>query len=80
MRAKTVLISGETAEALRSLAREHGISEGAMVKELVSSAKERRLLKAMNAAYAEMASDPGDWAAYRAELRVWDPTLSDGLD
>jgi hypothetical protein len=43
-------------------------------------ARRKKFMEDLNAYYAELQKDPEAWAAYQAELKLWDVTRMDGLD
>ncbi|MCX6389172.1 MAG: hypothetical protein NT122_00850 [Solirubrobacterales bacterium] len=73
----TIRVTPETREALSALSAERGVTNADLVAELVTLERERGLLAAMNQQFAEMAADPVE--EYRAEQRIWDSTVGDGL-
>jgi predicted DNA-binding protein len=75
----TVRVSPETREALTKLSGERGVSTADLIAELVTFEQERVLLEAMRRSFAEMASDSAALAEYKAELKLWDATVGDGL-
>lgn len=46
----------------------------------LSRAEENALLREMNEDFAAMQADRERWAAYRAEVELWEGTLGDGPD
>ncbi|MEI6663712.1 MAG: hypothetical protein WCL20_05355 [Actinomycetes bacterium] len=75
----TIRVTPETREALSALSAERGVTNADLVAELVTLERERVLLAAMNQQFAEMAADPDAIEEYRAEQRIWDSTVGDGL-
>lgn len=75
----TVRISEQTHGALRRIAQDEGKPMHAVVEEAVESLRRRRFLEQVNAAYAELRSDPRAWESVARERKEWDGTLLDGL-
>ncbi len=46
------------------------------INEILSKAKKLQLLKELEDAYIELATDP----EYQAEIKLWDITVGDGID
>ena len=46
------------------------------INEILSKAKKRQLLKELEDAYTELATDP----EYQAEIKLWDITVGDGIN
>ena len=78
-RETTLTISAKTGEALVRMSTERGMSTSDLVTELVREELERALLVSMAQGFAEMSKDSSAWEAYRAEQRIWDSTIGDGL-
>jgi len=75
----TIRVTPDTREALSALSAERGMTTADLVAELVALEQERVLLAAMNQGFADLAADPAAMEEYRAEQRIWDSTVGDGL-
>jgi hypothetical protein len=75
-----VPISESARRKLDDLARRSGRPVVDVLDQAVEEFYRRQFWEQTNAAYAELRADPAAWAAYQAELRLWDGTLMDGLD
>ncbi len=75
----TVRISRDTLRILRTLATGEGKSATAVLERAVYDYRSGKMLEETNRVYARLKADPVAWAEEQAELRLWENTLSDGL-
>jgi hypothetical protein len=65
---------------LEELANWTGLPVAEILACAVNEHYERQFWHAVNAGYAALRADPAAWAEVELERRLWDNTLSDGLD
>lgn len=75
----TVRISLDTRNQIRDLATHIGKSMQTVVEEAIDLYRRHCFLKEVNAAYADLRSDPKAWSEIAEERAEWDTTLLDGL-
>lgn len=75
-----IRISSHAKATLRELARHEGKPMQAVLDEAIDHYQRERLLDEANAAYARLKCDPEAWKEELAERKLWDGTLSDGLE
>lgn len=75
----TIRISLASHETLRRMAKTERKSMVVLLDEAVEALRRQRFLEQVNAAYADLRSDPMEWEAVQQERREWDATLADGL-
>src|SRR5438552_13461174 len=80
MQGTMVRVRSKTRESLRHLAKKTGSSMQDVLDQAVEALRKELLWKEANAAFAAMRNDPKAWAQELEERRLWDNTLSDGLD
>jgi hypothetical protein len=57
-----------------------GAPLGEAVERLLAEHEEAQLRREVAAGYARLQEDPGEWAAYLAELDEWDAVTADGTE
>ncbi len=75
----TVRVRPHTYRILQDMARQRGESLPDALDRIVEEMRRARMFKEANEAYAAIAADPVEDAAWRAEIAAWDATLGDGL-
>jgi len=75
-----VRIRAHTHALLRQLAREAGESMQAILDQAVERYRREKFLRAANADFAALRSNPKAWKEELRERQVWEQTLADGLD
>jgi hypothetical protein len=80
MAAPTVPISEASHQLLRQLAEQTGQTMTDVLDKALDAYRRQLFFEQMNAGYAELRADPQAWAEHLAELKLWDATLTDGLD
>lgn len=76
----TVRISPEYRDILRQLAKESGTSMQATLEEAIEQYQRTKLFEELDLACQKLKQDPEAWKEELAERRMWDATLSDGLE
>lgn len=76
----TVRISEKSRHSLRELAKQSGEPMQAVLDQAVEQYRRQKFLEECCTAYAKIRQDPQEWAAFQAEMAVWDVALMDGLD
>lgn len=76
----TVRVRPHTYRVLQEFARKHNESLPDALDRLVEETRRARILQEAADAYAAIAADPEEDAAWRAELAAWDVTVADGLE
>ena len=75
----TVRLKEATRQVLRDLARAEGTSMQEVLDLAIEDLRRKRFLEQVNQDFAQLRADDKAWAAERAERRIWDATLLDGL-
>lgn len=73
----TMRIRPETRDRINRLAEVDRVSAPDVLDRLVEQEEEARLLKAMNAEFEALRSDPGAWSEFKAETAAWDASSAD---
>jgi hypothetical protein len=76
----TVRVRPHTYQVLQEWSRERDESLPETLDRLVEEARRARMFREASAAYAAIAEDPEEDAAWRAEIAAWDVTVGDGLE
>lgn len=76
---RSVRVDRATYDRLVELAQEQQIPMARVIGRAVDSYDRVSMAEDSNAAYARLRLDPDAWAAWQAELGIWDATLMDGL-
>jgi mRNA-degrading endonuclease RelE of RelBE toxin-antitoxin system len=77
--AETVRISPTAHRNLTRMARETNSSLQEMLDQSIENQRRRLLLERTNRAYAKLRENKKAWKQWRAELREFDATLTDGM-
>ena len=80
MSGPTVCISEASHQILKELAEQTGRTMMDVLDKALDAYRRKLFFEQMNAGYAELQADPEAWAEHRAERKLWDATLMDGLD
>ena len=75
-----IRVDTKTRDLLAKMAEQDQTSIGEVAAKAVKKLDRDRFWKNYYDAYAKLRADPEEWADYQDEIRVWDVTLSDGLD
>jgi len=75
-----VPISETTLARLQELAHWAGVPVTEALDQAIKDQYDRKFWEAVNAGYAALRADPVAWAEIEAERKLWDCTLTDGLD
>jgi hypothetical protein len=75
-----VRIQPETYDKLRQLADEAGVTMPEVLAEAIDELFRKRFLDECNRAYGRLKADPKAWKQELEERKVWEQTLSDGLE
>ncbi|HLB12962.1 MAG TPA: toxin-antitoxin system protein [Dehalococcoidia bacterium] len=76
----TIRINEEVRETLRELAAQEGLSMREVLQKVIHEYRRRHFFEQVNAAYAALQKNPGEWRAERDERKLLEGTLADGLD
>jgi predicted transcriptional regulator len=76
----TITISDGTLRNLQELANKSGQSVSEIVEKALDVNNRKEFLERLNADYATVRADPEAWAELEVERKLWDATLTDGLD
>jgi hypothetical protein len=77
--ASTVSISEETHRLLQDLSREEGQPVQAIIARALETYRRERFLRAANDDYERLRKDRSAWNAELDERKLWEGSLSDGL-
>jgi len=80
MSTSQVRIRTKDKDKLQELSRLLGSSMTETFSKILESYRRKLILKQVNEAYAKLKADPEAWRQYKEEQKLWDATLSDGLD
>jgi hypothetical protein len=75
-----IRISPRSKAVLRTLAKQEGKPMQAVLDEAIEHYQRDKFLDEVNAAFANLRSDPKAWKEERAERALWDETLGDGIE
>jgi predicted DNA-binding protein len=75
-----IRISPRSKAVLRVLAKQAGMPMQAVLDEAIDHYQRDKFLDEVNAAYANLVSDPKAWKEEQAERVLWDKALADGLE
>ncbi len=76
----SIPISEASHRILRELAERTGRTVTEVLEQAIDAYRRQLFFEQLNAGYAELRADPEAWAEMEAERKVWDATLTDGLD
>ncbi len=74
-----IRISPHSKAMLRTIAKQEGKPMQAVLDEAIEHYQRDKFLDDVNAAFANLRSDPKAWKEEQAERALWDKTLNDGL-
>ena len=77
---QTVHLSERSHQLLQELVEQTGQTMTDVLEKALDSYRRKLFFEQMNAGYAELRSDPEEWAEHLAERTEWEATLLDGLD
>lgn len=80
MSSLTVRITETSHKMLQELAEQSGESMQAVLDKALEQYRRQRFLEAANADYAALRRKPEAWKEELEERKLWDQTLSDGLE
>ena len=76
----TVRASERAHGVLRKLSDREGISMVEALDRITADWEKKEFFRALNDSFAKLRSDPEAWAGEEVERRLWEQTLTDGLD
>lgn len=76
----TIRINEDVRETLRYLAAQEGLSMRDVLEKVIKEYRRRHFFDQVNAAYAVLRENPGEWQAELDERKLLEGTLADGLD
>ena len=76
----TIRVDDKTAAVLRELAQKQGMSIREVAAEAAEVLRRKRFMEEFNAAYSRLRADPQAWAEELGERRLYENTLTDGLE
>ncbi|MCI0489570.1 MAG: toxin-antitoxin system protein [Blastocatellia bacterium] len=80
MASLTVKIGEESHEILREIAEQTGDSMQTILANAIEEYRRKQFFNEFNAAYAALQKDPEAWEEELQERKLWESTLSDGLE
>ena len=80
MSSYAIRVRPDTYQKLLAMAQDSGESLPEVVERLVEEARRSLIFRAASEAYAAVAANPVEDAAWRAEIALWDVTVGDGLE
>ena len=75
-----IRISPRSKAVLRTLAKQEGKPMQAVLDEAIEHYQRDRFLDDVNAAFANLKSDPKAWKEEQTERALWHKTLNDGIE
>jgi len=76
----TVRISADTHHALKGLSRATGKSMQDLLSLAIDEFRRKWILAASDQAFRGLKKDRKAWKEYKAEQKLWECTLADGID
>jgi predicted transcriptional regulator len=76
----TIRVRKEIYDAIKSLARQRNEKIQDVIEQAVKEYKKKKFFEELNAGYAKLKKDSGDWTEEAAERKDWEVTLRDGLE
>lgn len=73
-------ISEKDHQILQSLSAETGKSHSEIIHDALDTYQRKALLDSGNAGFARLRENPAEWKAELAERKLWESTLTDGLE
>ena len=80
MKSVTIRISEEERKVVKGLSEKLGVSMTEVLNRAVEKYRKEVLLSETNKAYARLKEKPDEWKDELEERKLWDNTLSDGLE
>jgi hypothetical protein len=80
MASTMVRISEKSSKVLKQLASESGDTMQAVLDKALEEYRRKAFFDSFDASVEALQADPAAWEEYKAEQKVWDATLMDGLD
>lgn len=80
MSTPTVRISPASHRTLQRLSKQTGKSMTELLDQVLESYRRKLFFEQLNAGYAALQDDSVAWAEMKAERKLWEATLMDGLD
>lgn len=80
MKSVTVRISEEERKVVKGLSEKLGVSMTEVLKRAVEKYRKEVFLSETNKAYARLKKNSDEWEEELGERKLWDNTLSDGLE
>jgi predicted transcriptional regulator len=80
MSTTTIPISEMAHQILRELAEQTGQSMSDVLDKALDAYRRKLFFEQLNAGYAALRADPQAWAEELEQRKLWDATLTDGLD
>ena len=80
MRSSTVRIDEESQAILRAIKKQEEDSATAIIHKALEEYRRKLFLKQCGDAYSALKSDKKAWKEETAERKMWDSTVSDGLE
>jgi len=75
-----VRISPASYKVLKTLSKDKGISMQDVIDQALEDLRRRQFLEATNAAFSALKDDSKAWQEEMEERRLWEMTLSDGVE
>lgn len=76
----TTRISESDHRVLQRLAEQTGKAHQEIIHEALTTYQRESLLDGINAGFARLRADHGEWTRETGERQLWENTLSDGID
>jgi len=80
MKSVTVRISEEERKVIKGLSEKLGVSMTEVLNRAIEKYRKEVFLSETNKAYARLKEKPDEWKEELEERKLWDNTLSDGLE
>ena len=80
MQSVNVRVSSNSYQILKQLAKEEGQTMQSLIDSALEDLRRRKMLEATNLAFAALKADETEWNEEVAERRLWENTLSDGVE
>ena len=80
MQSVNVRISSQSYQVLKTLSKEKGQTMQSLIDQALEDLRRRKMLEATNDAFKSLKSDIESWNEELAERKIWENTLSDGVE
>ena len=80
MSSVNVRVSSQSYQLLKSLAEDSDQSMQALIDEALENLRRRKVLEATDAAFSALKANKRAWKEELKERRLWEKTLSDGVE